>query len=39
MGPRHREMWQTVATPDEVPAALASASPWGPEAREFASLR
>lgn len=39
MGPRHLEMWQVVATPDEVPHALDNAPPWSEDAREFASLR
>ena len=38
MDPRHLQMWQVVATPEEVPAALASAPAWSPQARSFASL-
>jgi hypothetical protein len=33
------EMWQVVATPDEVPHALEHAPPWSEAAREFAALR
>lgn len=36
MDERHRGMWQVVAEPEDVPAALADASPWTPEARNFA---
>jgi uncharacterized protein (TIGR00730 family) len=39
MDERHRQMWQVVATPEEVPAALASAPPWSAAAREFAAVR
>jgi uncharacterized protein (TIGR00730 family) len=39
MDERHRQMWQVVATPEEVPAALDSAPPWSPAAREFAAIR
>ncbi|HEX4649553.1 MAG TPA: TIGR00730 family Rossman fold protein [Steroidobacteraceae bacterium] len=38
MDPRHRMMWQVVETPEEVPAALAGAPAWGPEARSFAAV-
>jgi len=38
MDPRHLLMWQVVATPEEVPAALASAPAWSAEARSFAAL-
>ena len=38
MDPRHLQMWQVVATPEEVPAALASAPPWSAQARSFASV-
>jgi hypothetical protein len=31
-------MWQVVATPDEIPQALASAPGWSAEARSFAAL-
>jgi uncharacterized protein (TIGR00730 family) len=39
MGPRHREMWQVVNEPDEIPRALATAPPWSEDAREFAAVR
>lgn len=39
MDDRHRAMWQVVATPAEVPAALAAAPPWSSEARSFAAIR
>jgi len=38
MDPRHLLMWQVVATPDEVPQALASAPAWSAEARSFAAV-
>ena len=38
MDERHLAMWQVVATPDEVIAALASAPPWSADARQFATL-
>jgi predicted Rossmann-fold nucleotide-binding protein len=38
MDPRHLQMWQVVATPEEVPAALAAAPAWSAQARSFASL-
>ncbi|MGB6603509.1 MAG: TIGR00730 family Rossman fold protein [Steroidobacteraceae bacterium] len=38
MDPRHLSMWQVVETPEEVPAALASAPAWSEEARAFAAL-
>jgi uncharacterized protein (TIGR00730 family) len=38
MHPRHGLMWQVVATPEEVPAALDSAPAWSGEARSFAAL-
>ena len=38
MDPRHLQMWQVVATPDEVPGALASAAAWSEAARSFATL-
>ena len=38
MDQRHLLMWQVVATPDEVPAALGNAPAWSPEARAFASV-
>ena len=39
MGPRHREMWQVVDEPEEIPHALANAPPWSEDAREFAAVR
>jgi len=38
MDPRHRLMWQVVATPEEVPAALADAPAWTAQARSFAAV-
>jgi uncharacterized protein (TIGR00730 family) len=38
MDPRHLQMWQVVDTPEDVPAALASAPAWSAEARSFASV-
>jgi uncharacterized protein (TIGR00730 family) len=38
MDVRHRAMWQVVATPADVPVALATSPPWGPSAREFAAV-
>jgi uncharacterized protein (TIGR00730 family) len=38
MDPRHRLMWQVVATPEEVPGALATAPAWSAEARSFAAV-
>jgi uncharacterized protein (TIGR00730 family) len=38
MDPRHLSMWQVVATPEEVPAALAGAPAWSAAARSFAAL-
>jgi uncharacterized protein (TIGR00730 family) len=38
MDQRHLGMWQVVATPEEVPEALASAPPWSAAARSFAAL-
>ena len=39
MDERHRQMWQVVATPEEVPAALDAAPPWSAAARDFAAVR
>jgi uncharacterized protein (TIGR00730 family) len=39
MDERHLLMWNVVSTPEEVPAALASAVPWSEDARKFAALR
>ncbi len=38
MDARHLLMWQVVATPEEVPAALASAPAWSAAARSFAAV-
>lgn len=38
MDPRHLLMWQVVDTPEEVPAALATAPGWSAEARSFAAI-
>jgi len=38
MDQRHLLMWQVVATPEEVPAALASAPAWSADARTFAAV-
>jgi hypothetical protein len=38
MDPRHLMMWQVVATPEEVPAALANAPAWSTQARSFAAM-
>ena len=38
MDPRHLLMWQLVDTPEEVPAALASAPAWSAQARSFAAV-
>lgn len=38
MDQRHLAMWQVVATPEEVPDALASAPSWSEDARSFAAL-
>ena len=37
MDTRHLSMWQVVASPDEIPQALASAPGWSAEARSFAA--
>jgi uncharacterized protein (TIGR00730 family) len=39
MNERHLAMWQVVASPEEVPAALDTAPPWSADAREFAAVR
>jgi len=36
MDERHRAMWQLVAEPEQVPAALAAAAPWTSDAQGFA---
>jgi uncharacterized protein (TIGR00730 family) len=38
MDERHATMWEVVASPLEVPAALERAAPWAAEARRFAAL-
>jgi len=38
MDVRHLAMWQTVATPEQVPAALAGAPRWGADSRSFAAV-
>jgi len=38
MDERHLAMWQVVAEPEEVPAALERAPVWSAEARSFAAL-
>jgi uncharacterized protein (TIGR00730 family) len=38
MDTRHLMMWQVVATPEEVPEALASAPAWSAQARSFAAV-
>ena len=38
MDARHLAMWQVVATPAEVVAALQGAPPWSVDARHFATL-
>ena len=38
MDTRHLSMWQVVATPEEIPQALATAPSWSAEARSFAAL-
>ena len=38
MDQRHRQMWQLVAAPGDVPAALENAQGWSSDAREFATV-
>lgn len=38
MADRHRDMWQVVATPEEVPGAIADAPAWSKDAIAFASV-
>ncbi|MBN1426441.1 TIGR00730 family Rossman fold protein [Candidatus Fermentibacteria bacterium] len=38
MDPRHEAMWQVIAEPEDVPGALASATPWSKAAQQFAAL-
>jgi uncharacterized protein (TIGR00730 family) len=35
---RHREMWQVVAEPEQVPRAIEVAAPWDESARGFAAI-
>jgi len=37
MDERHRAMWQVVNEPEQVAEAFATARPWTPEARNFAT--
>lgn len=39
MDRRHLQMWQVVASPDEVPHALEHAPAWSAAARQFAAVR
>ena len=39
MGPEHSQMWQLVASPGEVIAAIKSSRPWPENARDFAVVR
>jgi uncharacterized protein (TIGR00730 family) len=39
MNAEHLRMWQVVATPDQVPAALEAAPPWSADARAYAAVR
>jgi uncharacterized protein (TIGR00730 family) len=38
MDERHRQMWQLVEEPEQVPAAIKSAPSWSPDARRFAAV-
>ncbi len=38
MDERHRDIWQVVATPDEILPALASAPAWSAEMRKYAAI-
>lgn len=38
MDERHARMWEVVAQPEDVPAALSRAASWGADARTFAAL-
>ncbi len=38
MDERHRQMWQLVEEPEQVPAAIESAPSWSPDARSFAAV-
>jgi uncharacterized protein (TIGR00730 family) len=39
MDERHLQMWQVVATPEEVPPALENAPAWSAAARQFAAIK
>lgn len=39
MNAQHLDMWQVVASPEDVPAALEAAPHWPADAREFAAVR
>jgi uncharacterized protein (TIGR00730 family) len=39
MNAEHLRMWQVVATPEQVPAALETAPAWSADARMFAAVR
>ncbi len=39
LGPKHREMWSFVNTPEEILPAIAATGTWDPEARSFALVR
>jgi uncharacterized protein (TIGR00730 family) len=38
MDARHRQMWQLVDEPEQVPAAIQSAPSWSSDARQFAAI-
>jgi hypothetical protein len=38
MDGRHREMWQVVAEPEQVPRAIEVAAPWDASAQDFAAI-
>jgi uncharacterized protein (TIGR00730 family) len=38
MDARHRDIWQVVATPDDILPALAAAPPWSAEMRRYAAI-
>jgi uncharacterized protein (TIGR00730 family) len=39
MNTEHAAMWSLAQTPEQVPAVIAQAPPWGENAREFAAVR
>lgn len=39
LGPKHREMWAVVETPDQILPAIAASEGWDPEARSFALVQ